>query len=80
VLVSESSYPSEDTFENTQNFCFLLKKLSTSCNIEKRRSLDQKYPELCGEIEKEQTVIQTLDCNTFGDGDRLAENNSLLVN
>lgn len=73
VLVSQATYPNEDTFIYTSNFCYLLNKLSRSCSIEKRTSLDLKYPGLCDLIEAEVDQIQDMDCNLL-DGRTDAQN------
>ena len=65
--MSQASYPNEGTFQGTSNFCFLLKKLMTSCNNEKTDQLDLKFPNLCAEVIKEAGLIGQLDCNIFED-------------
>jgi hypothetical protein len=49
----------------TINFCFLVKKLLTSCNNEKRHSLDLKYPRLCLGLLQNEKKIKSFDCNHF---------------
>ena len=63
MLATQASFPNEETFVGTINFCFLLKKLVTSCNNEKRHSLDLKYPRLCLELLKNEKKVKSFDCN-----------------
>ena len=65
--MTHATYPNEDAFDGTINFCLTLKKLATSCVSEKREPLDLKYPSLCAEVLKEEELIGDLDCNLFED-------------
>lgn len=67
-LVTHATYPNEDAFEGTANFCFLAKKILWSCKIEKRKSLDLKYPKLCPIIVSSEDLIQQADCSSLDDG------------
>ena len=77
--MTHATYPNEDAFEGTVNFCLVLKKLLNSCSVEKRGPLDLKFPKLCPEVVKEEEVIQQLDCNAFEDGGGNGDNSSDLV-
>jgi hypothetical protein len=68
ILVTHATYPNEDAFEGTVNFCLTVKKMLASCNIEKRGPLDIKFPKLCPEVLKAEVQIESLDCNIFEDG------------
>jgi len=61
--VTQATYPNEDAFDGTVNFCLTMRKLLTSCRGEKRGALESKHPNLCDEILKEEDIIQDLDCN-----------------
>ena len=65
--MTHATYPNEDAFDGTVNFCLAMKKLAASCVSEKREPLDLKYPKLCAEVLKEEEVIVELDCNLFED-------------
>ncbi len=67
-LVTHATYPNEDAFEGTANFCFLAKKMLWSCTIEKRRSLDLKYPKLCPLVVSEENIISIADCASLDEG------------
>ena len=62
LLVTQASYPNEDSFSGTINFCLVLRKLVRSCNGDRRQVLDIKNPDLCPAIELEPKATQDLDC------------------
>jgi hypothetical protein len=62
LLVTQASYPNEDSFVGTTNFCLLLRKLVRSCNGDRRQVLDIKNPDLCPAIEAEPKAASNLDC------------------
>jgi hypothetical protein len=51
ILVTHATYPNEDAFEGTVNFCLTLKKVLASCTSEKRGPMDLKYPDLCVKVQ-----------------------------
>ena len=43
-LISDASYPNENTFESSFDFCLVMKKIHLSCSGHKRSSITEKYP------------------------------------
>lgn len=61
-LVTQATYPNEDSFTGTINFCLVLRKLVKSCKGDRRKILDIKYPDLCLAIEREPRARVELEC------------------
>jgi hypothetical protein len=51
-LVTQASFPNEDSFNGDTNFCLVTKKLIRSCKGDRRPVLDIKYPNLCPVIQE----------------------------
>ena len=77
--MTHATYPNEDAFEGTVNFCLVIKKVLRSCRIEKRGPLDLKFPDLCSEVMQEEVDIEGLDCNSFEEGQGASGNGTELV-
>ena len=51
TMISTSSYPSGGSFMFTKESCILAKKLISTCEDERRVSLQEWYPNICNQIE-----------------------------
>ena len=66
-LVTQASFPNEDSFNGDTNFCYTLKKLMRSCKGDRKQVLDIKYPLLCSTVNEvtEGFDPKTVDCETI---------------
>jgi hypothetical protein len=56
---------SQDSFSSTNNYCLLLKKLTRSCNGDRRQVIDAKYPKLCPAVLDISDFINGVNCEQF---------------
>jgi len=65
MISTNAAYPNEESFFNTNIFCFLVKKLIRSCNGDRRTILDKKHPKLCKSLVGIENYIFPLDCQNY---------------
>ena len=61
LFVSTSSYPNSNTFRYREEFCLILDRILNKCKRVKRKSLEQRYPNICTKVK----VLQDLNPNQF---------------
>ena len=47
VSLTTANYPNKHAFDNTKEFCYILKKIVKSCNGDRKEVLEEKYPNIC---------------------------------
>ena len=47
VSLTQASYPSRFAFDNTPEFCYVLKKILKACYSDREASLEDAYPGIC---------------------------------
>ena len=47
TAVTTSTFPNMHTFLSGPEFCFMVRKLFSSCNTSKNLTLEEQYPHMC---------------------------------
>ena len=50
-LVTQASYPNQQAYYNSGEFCVVVHKLERSCAGDRREALEEVYPELCNDLQ-----------------------------
>ena len=56
VLVTQATYPNLQSFVKSEDFCMVYNKLKKACGNDHRKSLTERYPDLCPVLEAHESA------------------------
>ena len=62
LFVTSSHYPNANTFRYREEFCILLQRILSKCNSSKRRTLENRYPNICVELSPLSKILPSVYC------------------
>ena len=71
LLVTNSNYPTQETFKYTKEFCYVVLKLLQSCQT-RGKPISKKYPKLC-------QLISILKANLYFISKKCDSKNKLII-
>ena len=63
LFVTTSTYPNKNTFHYRDEFCLILSRILNKCKGIKKISLNERYPNMCEDLEPLQDIDPDLYCN-----------------